>query len=182
RLMEIVKRAPSILGESAAQLEDLAGLAPKRFDYWIRYGSRPSRASAIATLSAIIETANERLIDAERAHIGRWVDTPYTLDSARDLQQALTEIIEFVRTSNSLSQVPELEEENRRHLISLCRTVIGLLEGPKVELGLLEQCAKALKKIAPVVVSAAVSAAVGAAVTNLMRPVEHACSATDDAA
>lgn len=171
----IVKRAPSALQESAAALQDLAGVGSRYFSEVERYGQQRKRDHMLRVLDAIVDTADERLRDIEGHLVSRWVDTPYELDAARDLQNALTEIVRYLAASNSLSQVPELDGASRRHLIDLCETIITLLNGRKVELSLLSQCARALKQLAPVVVSAAVSAAVTVAVTHLVQPLEQSC-------
>lgn len=176
RFLDVLRRAPSAIGESAAQLQDLAGVGPRCFDDWLRYGRRPSRRRAIDVLTAIIDTANERLLDVEGTHVSRWVDNPYDLDSARDLRRGLEEIAEFLRTSNSIARVPELEDVTRRHLIDLCKTVIALLEGPKIELGILEQCAQALKQLPTIVFTATLNAIVTATVASLLTASSTHCS------
>jgi hypothetical protein len=172
QFLEIVKYAPSALGESAAQLQDLAGVGPRSFDDWLRYGRRPSRGSAMVVLTAIVDTANERLLDVEGPLASRWIDNPYTLDTVRDLQGALSQIITYLATSNSISQVPELDDVSRRNLINLCKTIIALLESPRVELGLFERCARLLKPVAVLVGTTALATAVSVAVTQLMQPSE----------
>jgi hypothetical protein len=170
---QLMKRAPSALQESMAELLDLADVGPRYHDDHLRYGRRPSVENAWAIASAIIVTANERLYDVEGDHVSMLIENPYTLDSVRDLQRDLTEIIRFLAANNSLAQVPELEDASRRHLIELCRIVIRLLEGSHVERGLLRQCGYGLKRLAkyltPLVVSGTISGIVGATADTLMH-------------
>lgn len=169
----IVERVPSAVQESVAVLQDLAGVGSRYFSEVQRYGLERKRDHMCRVLDAIIATANERLRDVEGEHVSRWVDNPYTLDTSRDLQSALTQIVTYLATSNSLSQIPELDDVRRRNLIDLCETIVSLLKGPKVELGLLSRCAKALRQIAPAIALTAVNAAVTVAVNQLMEPAER---------
>ena len=181
----LLKQAPSAVGESIAELQDLAGVNPRYFDDHVRDERRADKHCMIAVLTAIIDTADERLRDVEGDHVARYIDNPYDLDSSRDLQRNLTEIVDFLRTSNEISQIAELEEASREHLIKICQTVIHLLQGEQVEVGFLKKCGRQLQKLGqfltPVVASAAVSGAVSTVVATLLSPVPGACENSSDA-
>lgn len=174
KFRSIVERAPAALQESIDQLHRLAGVGSHYFSEVQRFGLERRRDHMCHVLDAIVDTANERLLDVEGDHVRKSTANPYSLDSARDIQKDLTQIIEFLATTNSLAQIPELDDAWRLHLIALCKTAIVLLEAPIVELGLMEQCASSLKRLfkylAPIVVSGAISGVVGAAAEGLMRP------------
>ncbi len=170
----IAERAPDALRESAEQLNRLAGVGSHYFSEVQRFGLERRRDHMCHVLDAIVDTANERLLDVEGDHVRKSVANPYPLDSARDIQKNLAQIVEFLATSNSLAQIPELDDIWRQHLIALCKTAIVLLEAPIVELGLMEQCVSGLKKLAkhlaPIIISGAISGVIGAAAEGLMRP------------
>lgn len=179
---DIVERAPDALRESVGQLNRLAGVGTHYFSEVQRFGLERRRDHMCHVLDAIVDTANERLLDVEGDHVRKSATNPYPLDSARDIQKDLTQIVEFLATTNSLAQIPELDDVWRRHLIALCQTAILLLEAPIVEMGLMEQCASGLKKLAkylaPIVISGAISGVVGAAAEGLMRPLMNPGAST----
>lgn len=156
----LIKSAPTALGESASELQDIAGVGPRYFDDLHRRTVRPSSMHMVRVLRAIVETANERLLDVEGPHAAQWVKNPFSPTSIEGVHANLLSVVQYLRESNSLSQIPEIDEHWRQTLIRLCETTINVLRSPDVELSLLGKCGKELKRLAALVAPHAVNGAV----------------------
>lgn len=149
---KLASDAPFILRSSTAQLSEKAELGSSFLSSVVRDGRRPKLANMLKALTAIIETADDRLADVDRKlsddQVG-WVTNPHPPGSRHidRLQQDLFELVRQLKTSNSLSDVPEIDTHLRVSLIALLETTIAMLRTPLIERGLVARTGTALKEV-----------------------------------
>lgn len=151
---ELVRRSSLTLFVSNTQLSERAGLG-KRF-FATAYGRFPKYPNMLRALGAIVEASNDVLGVARGGSAGEaeWVENAF-LSSPEHLARVeadLTSLILHLKSSNSLSEVPELDALWRANLIALLETTIAVLRSPLVEPTLLNRVSRTLaaasKKVA----------------------------------
>ncbi len=164
----------SIIGSSARtlqisprELSERAGLGPVYFQSVTKEHRSPKLHNFLRALSSVIETADERLseIDGEKETSDvEWRSNPLHFDEPRleTLQRELRDLIRHIKASNSLSDIPELDDEWRKTLISLLETVIQVLKAPLIEPSILRRTSKMLMSFSAKVGGDARAAFVGA--------------------
>lgn len=151
----LCKNAGVNLSASNPQLSERAGLAKSFFTTVASSRVRAKPDTIRKALKALLSIADERLYDVDlekqkdTATSLQWQLNPHqkNIDIIESTQDLLLRLIEQLKHSNSLHEIPEIDNHFRRSTTELLETVVALLKAPLIERTLFERTAIALKSL-----------------------------------
>lgn len=150
---KLVENAPSILFIRPDELSKRAGLGANYFASMVKEKRYPKLHNFLKAISAVIAVADNRLAEVEPSsqlvRVG-WIANPLATDTyrAEALQNRLVDLVRELKSSNALSDIPELDAYWRKTLISLLETTIQVLRAPLAEPSLFQRTVTGLRGFA----------------------------------
>ncbi|WP_135077390.1 hypothetical protein [Terasakiella sp. SH-1] len=152
---EIVWVAPRTLGVTRQFIADQTALSTTFFTSKTHGYRKIKLTSFFRVLNTLVQISNDILGDliddaTQKSGYAGWIPNPLKEDNqlANEIQNLLTQVIEQLKRSNSLSSIEELDTYYRHSLIELLETTITLLKAPLIETELVGNTGNTLKKFA----------------------------------